>query len=252
MYADGAPDTGLRNSGIAGGAGFTYKGLSVDVVYTKQNGAVGSSSMSASACTAVGLANPAACQGAKMVSGTISDDSAWTVGAKYTFDLGGGWKNDGPSAKFTVFGGYQHTEMTNPTDPVLGGTTLGGYVLGAVNNTNFDTAKILQTAWAGAKYELGPWSFTGAYYHADQNSWLTGPAGKVVSCATNSKPSVGIAIPSNCSGNFNMGSFVVDYAFNKHFDVYAGVNYSTVDGGLSSGFLQDNSTLFMTGARLKF
>jgi hypothetical protein len=30
------------------------------------------------------------------------------------------------------------------------------------------------------------------------------------------------------------------------------VNYSTVDGGLSSGFLQTDSALFLTGMRLRF
>jgi predicted porin len=252
MYADGGADTGLQASGIAGGAGGTYKGFSVDVVYTKENGAVSASSLSAAQCAGLGLTNPA-CAGTKDLAATISDNAAWTVGAKYTFDLGGGWKDDGPGAKFTVFGGYQHVEMNNPTDPVAtGATTIGGYVLATVNNANFNTSKVLQTAWAGAKYELpSGWSFTGAYYHADQNSWVNSTG----SCAFNNAnhaPTVGIKIASNCSGNFDMGSFLVDYAFNKHFDVYAGVNYSVVDGGLSSGFLVDNSTLFMTGARLKF
>jgi predicted porin len=252
MYTDGSADNAIHTMGIAGGAGITWKGLSVDVVYTHEEGAVASTSMSAAQCAAIGLTQPA-CASTKVLSDTISDNTGWTVGAKYVLDLGGGWKDDGPGAKLTVFGGYQHVEMDNPTDPVKAGTTINGYVMGAVNNTNFDTAKILQTAWAGAKYELpSGWSFTGAYYYLDQNSWLTGPANAVKSCATNAKPAVGIAIPSNCSGNFNMGSFLVDYAFNKHFDVYAGMNYSTVDGGLSSGFLQTDSTLFMTGARLRF
>jgi predicted porin len=242
MYADGGKDTGLQNSGIAGGVGGSWKGLSVDVVYTKENGAVGASSLGTV---------PAGFPSDKSLAGTISDNAAWTVGAKYTFDLGGGWKDDGPGAKFTVFGGYQHVEMTNPTDPVAAGsTTLNGYILATVNNANFNTSKVLQTAWAGGKYELpSGWSFTGAYYHADQNSWIN----SVGSCATTTaKVTVGQKVGSNCSGNFDMGSFLIDYAFNKHFDVYAGVNYSTVDGGLSSGFLQTESTLFMTGARLKF
>jgi len=45
---------------------------------------------------------------------------------------------------------------------------------------------------------------------------------------------------------------VVDYRFNKHFDVYAGVNYSAIDGGLASGYLANNDTSVVTGARLKF
>jgi len=45
---------------------------------------------------------------------------------------------------------------------------------------------------------------------------------------------------------------VIDYQFNKHLDVYAGVNYSTIDGGLASGYLANNNTSIVTGARLKF
>ena len=54
------------------------------------------------------------------------------------------------------------------------------------------------------------------------------------------------------AGTVNDGSFVVDYQFNKHFDVYAGVNYSAIDGGLASGYLANNNTSVVTGARLKF
>jgi predicted porin len=247
MYSVGSEDTAIHTSGIAGGVGATWRGLSVDVVYTKENGAVSSSSLSASQVTAL----PAGFSVDKSLNATISDNEAWTVGAKYTFNLGGGgWKDDGPGAKFTIFGGYQHVDMNNPSDPLVGNhTTLSGYRMVNINNTNFQTTKELVTAWTGAKYEIGPWSFTGAYYHLDQNSWLA-KAGDCTKAAAS--VTAGIKIGANCAGNFNMGSFLVDYAFNKHFDVYAGVNYSTVDGGLSSGFLQTDSTLFMTGARLKF
>src|SRR5262249_14771293 len=133
--------------------------------------------------------------------------------------------------KLTIYAGYQVVDMDNPNDPVrVGATTVGGYVLGAVNNVNFDTTKVLTTFWTGAKYELpSNWAFVAAYYHLDQNSWLTG-VGRTA-CTFN--PALGFAGHSaNCSGNFNMGSFLIDYTFNKYFDVYAGVNYSTVDGGL--------------------
>ena len=45
---------------------------------------------------------------------------------------------------------------------------------------------------------------------------------------------------------------MVDYQFNKHFDVYAGVNYSTIDGGLASGYLANNNTSVVSGVRVKF
>jgi predicted porin len=246
MYADGGQDTSIHGSAIASGAGFTWKGLSVDGIYSKENGAIRSSIPSLLT------------YGSKSVSATATDITDVTVGAKYTFDLGGGWKDDGPGAKFTVFGGYQHSSSANPTDDIhIGDTTIGGYQFVSVNNRAFMTDKVLQTAWVGGKYELpSGWSFTGAYYHLDQNSFVAGSSTSTTTknCATATATFTGpgFAIGSNCAGNFNMGSFLVDYAFNKHFDVYGGVNYSTVDGGLKSGFLQDESFLFMSGIRLRF
>jgi predicted porin len=251
MYADGGPDTSIHTGAVAGGAGFTWKGLSVDGVYTKENGAIRSSTPS----TAVGLPF-----GDKTLSAVATDISAWTAGAKYTFDVPGlsGWidggcglKDDCAGAKLTIFGGYQRSDSANPTDLIhVGETTVGGYTFGSADNNFFTTDRILQTAWVGAKYDLPTgWSFTGAYYHFDQNSFISD--GKT--CAQKSAAvTTGNKAGSNCSGNLDMGSFLVDYAFNKHFDVYGGVNYSTVDGGLASGNLQDNSFLFMTGMRLRF
>jgi predicted porin len=250
MYADGGQDTALHGSGIAGGAGFTWKGFSADAVYTKENGAIRSSTPTALTF------------GDKSIAAAATDISAWTVGAKYTFDVGGlgswkdggcGLKDDCGGAKFTIFGGYQRSDSANPTDLIhVGDTTVGGYVFSTVNNSPFVTDKILQTAWVGGKYELpSGWSFTGAYYHLDQNSFVSNAGNcAATTAATAGKP--GFHTGSTCSGNFEMGSFLVDYAFSKHFDIYSGVNYSTVDGGLKSGFLQDNSFLAMSGFRLRF
>ncbi len=56
-----------------------------------------------------------------------------------------------------------------------------------------------------------------------------------------------------CSGDLNWESFVVDYTFNKHFDVYAGVSTSNVAGGYANGFTHDKETTnAITGLRLKF
>src|ERR1700751_4652205 len=115
--------------------------------------------------------------------------------------------------------------------------------MGVVKNTNVYTAKILQTAWAGAKYELpSGWSFTGAYYHYDQDSFLassgTTSQGTVSNCQQASAAvTTGKKVGANCAGTLNSASFMVDYQVNKHFDVYGGVQFSEVDGGLSSGFL---------------
>ncbi len=250
MYSNGGQDTGIQNGAYGFNVGGSYKGLSIDAYYAKERGAVSVAPLSAGDISS-GIS-------ASTLSGTISDNETWSVQGKYTFDLGGyGLKDDGaPGAKLTLYAGYENVTLSNPDDGVaVGATVNGGYVLGKVNNTNFATDRVEQIFWTGAKYEIGQWSFTGAYYHDEQNSWLTGAtAATGKSCADN-KPaanSIGIKIASNCSGALDAGSFMVDYQFNKHFDVYSGVQFGEVSGGKASGFLNDNWTTVMTGARLKF
>ena len=50
----------------------------------------------------------------------------------------------------------------------------------------------------------------------------------------------------------NQGSFLIDHAFNKHWDAYAGISYKENGGGLNSAYLNDNMATFVTGVRLKF
>ena len=66
----------------------------------------------------------------------------------------------------------------------------------------------------------------------------------LVGCSTN--------VSSFCSGSLNVVSFVADYVFNKHFDIYAGLEYSKVNGGLSSGYMNTWNIDPMAGARYSF
>ncbi|MGA7324330.1 MAG: porin [Rhodomicrobium sp.] len=242
MYSDGGNATGIFNGAYAGNVGATWKGFSVDAVYTKERGAV-----SASNSTSLPF-------GSNQLVATLSDNEIWQVDGKYVWDLGGGYKDEGPGSKITFYGGYVHIDQANPSggysaNPV----TIGGYGLATVTTNNFATDKVLETAWAGAKYEVGPWAFTGAYYHVSQNSFLTGAH---ATACTNAPTFVsGVKVDghsSNCSGDFDQVAGLVDYTFNKHFDVYAGVTWQDISGGLASGYINTDNTFFMTGMRLKF
>jgi hypothetical protein len=46
---------------------------------------------------------------------------------------------------------------------------------------------------------------------------------------------------SQCAGTLDAASLVVDWRFARHVDVYAGVMYSQVTGGLASGFIVNNT-----------
>ncbi len=230
MYSDGGPDTGIFGQAYGFDAGGAYGGFAVDAIYQNVSDVVSASAASATTLKAV-----------------ISDNESWSVQGKYAYEFGDGLKDGAAAAKLTFYGGYENISFANPDrNPALfiGQTTVGGYLISAVTLNPFQTDKVLQLAWTGAKVELpSGWSFTGAYYHIEQNAFL----GAV------NKPAAGtIQKAANTSGAYNDGSFVIDYRFNKHFDVYAGVNYSALDGGLSAGYLNNSQTTVATGVRLKF
>jgi predicted porin len=162
-------------------------------------------------------------QGNGLVAATVSDNTVFQVGARYTI---GPWK---------LFGGYEHIDFANPNNPLnVGAFVTGGFIAGAVNNTNFTTDKILQTAWIGAKYSITPaLDITGAYYHEWQNSFVNS-SNLTGTCST--------ASASSCSGTLDAVSLVVDWRFARHMDMYAGVMWSQVQNGLANGFLQVNGT----------
>jgi len=255
MYSGGGPDTAMFGGGYGFDAGAAYRGISIDTVYTREYSAVSSSSIKPSAtCPGAGCAG-------NVLAGTVTDGEAWSIMAKYALDLGGS-KDEGSITRLSFFAGYVHIDLANPQDPVAAGSaTIGGYELLTVNNQPYapGSSKVLQTAWTGARYELpSGLSFTAAYYRLGQNAYLTSAAAGKNTCAfitAGNKATaayVGNTVASNCAGDLNQVSFLVDYQLNKHFDVYSGISYSEVAGGLASGFLNSSTTAFVSGLRLKF
>jgi predicted porin len=238
MYTQGGDDQPLHGSSYNLDLGATWQGLTVDATYLKQHGATFAFAYAPGGC---GTAATPSCS---TLNGTAFDSSEIAVGAKYTFELG---KGSSLPAKLTFSGAYAYTTVGNRNDPLtVGTTTIGGYAFGAINNNSFGTDKVLQTLWVGANYELANgWTFTGVYYHGDQGSYVThfGPV-TVGKCTGTSS--------ANCAGTTYTVSGVVDYRFDKHFDVYGGISYSRVSDGLANGYLSDNSTLAMSGIRLRF
>ena len=240
MYSDGSQDAQLHGDLVAGNIGGTYHGFSLDALYTNEKGAV-----NAQLGTLTGA-------DINQLYYFLTNNEAYSFMGKYTFDFGGGFKDEGPTSKLTLFAGYNHTDQTN-AGGALGssaGSTIGGYQL-TYNNVNLLSTRTLETEWAGAKYEMGPWAFTGAYYHVSQDAFKEANyfKGTTGGCAVNAFA---------CAGDTSTASFLVDYSFNKHFDVYAGVSYSTISGGLAaSSFSNDpyeatDNTTVVTGMRLKF
>ena len=213
VQARNGGNSGTGNA-FEGNIGFDYMGFSMDFVGGKIYDAVASSPLG----LGIGV-NPAVAIGNGQLGITVSDNTVFQVAARYTI---GPWK---------LFGGYEHINFANPNNPLVPGAFLqGGFIASTVNNTNFPTDKVLQTAWVGVRYAITPaLDVTGAYYHEWQNQY--DPAANC-SLGTNS---------SKCAGTLDAVSFVVDWRFARHVDLYAGVMWSQVNGGLASNFIVDRA-----------
>jgi hypothetical protein len=234
QYSAGGNDTELQGYGVGANVGGTYKGVSVDAYYTKENGAVNLDS-----ATAINYTNT--------FKYTISNNEAWGVSGKYVYELGGGFK-DAPASKLTFFGGFVSVDSTNPDHAqsyYSGYNTIGGNNLTTASwATAYNSDRVIQTGWAGASYETGPWTFSVAYYHENQNSFYGTKTGATTKTLTN-------------GGDLDWESLLADYKINKHFDVYAGVSFDQFSGawvknagGTPMAFTDDVNVV--TGVRLKF
>jgi predicted porin len=238
MYSSGGQDTGVIGKAYAADFGVTYNGFSVDAVYENINSAVNLRS------SFDNQANPVPTPG---LAAYISDDTSYNLMGKYTFEFG----DTGAKDKVTVFAGYSHIQKAH--GDYTSGNAQGNYPISV--GIDINNAAVYSMEWIGAKYARADgWNFTGAVYHVNQNSWTIGltPTGNQgLGCSV-----AGLL----CSGDFYEASVVTDYVFNKHYDVYAGVNWSEVTDGLASGFPgttvgtsgSENQTTVMFGLRVKF
>lgn len=238
MYSSGGQDTGLLGKSYGVNVGGTYGALSVDAVYLNEKGAVNLRSSFDNA------ANPVPSPG---LAAYISDDTSYNLMGKYTFELG----DPSQKSKLTLYAGYSHIQKSH--GDYNGGNAQGDYPISV--GININNAAVYNMEWLGAKYVLpSGWNFTAAAYHVSQNSWTIG-------LGTTGTENLGCSAAGLlCSGTFTEGSFVTDYMFNKHYDVYGGINWSNVTDGLANGFQgttvgtsgSESQTTVMFGLRVRF
>ena len=163
---------------------------------------------------------------------TLSDNTSGLILLRYTFD------------SLKLYGGFEYILFRNPTDAYPQGfTTIGGYYVlpGYVTSTAYDNNKILRVFWTGAKYAVRDnIDVAGAYYHYYQNDYNTSPCtdgGLSASC---------------CHGTLNALSAMIEYRPTKRLDLYAGVLWSQVTGGLASGYLYHQNFGPTAGLRFQF
>ncbi len=217
--------------------------LSVDAIYSRFRDSV-SVALAPGSNNAFGVAIPPFLP--QTLTATISDNEAVMLVAKYT---------NGP---LKVYAGYEHFRFMAPSDPQTAFTDISGSFLcqgcAAFNNTNINNTafgvnglgnRVLQIMWTGAKYAVtDDLDVIGAYYHYIQNSFFGTPAGGRAFCSDSSH--------SQCAGTYDAISAAVDWRFAPKWDLYFGMMFNQVHGGLGFGFLQHSNIDPTAGLRFRF
>lgn len=223
--------------------GGDFYGFSVDAIYAYARDAVKLSAYGA-------LAGPPAGDPTDTLKANLADISAGVLAAKYKWNA------------LTLFGGYEYSQLSNPTDAwALNAEAAKSYVdplnggfPGVIQANAYPNPEHLQVLWLGAKYGvLSNLDVAAGYYYEWQNNYSA--AG--TNCGPNTTPAITGATPqgaanSACSGNTEAVSGMIDWRPVKRLDVYAGVMYTKVAGGMANGFIQNNNTAFTTGLKLAF
>jgi predicted porin len=202
--------------------GAEFGGFSIDALWGVVHGEVAAASLSAAQAATLPVGSLAA---------TVSDNTGYSVQMSY---------NAKEYFPVKLYAGWERIKYNNPEHPIPAGSIdIGGYLLSATNNTAFGIQKIFVISWIGARWSVTPeFELTLAGYGYNQKSFAAN------GCSDRSA--------SSCAGQLHDISLVADYHFTKRFDSYAGVNYSTVQDGLASGFLFTNDWTPMVGVRFNF
>jgi predicted porin len=237
---------------LGGEFGGDYGKFSGDLVFQHYNQAIsvlnpllGAQSLTQPYQSTINSINTNQISGANIIDpnnteyGIVTDNTAIMLAMKYTID------------PFKFYAGYEHIQQFNPENPLgVGASAQGGYLLSGVEDNNLDRPKIVQIWWTGVKYTLPTHTdLTGAWYHQQQNDFRLPP-----DC------SVTAGFRASCAGTLNEFSLYADHHFTKRFDVFAGIAYSDVGGGLAIAiphgpgvpYLNKNNTAPTLGARLTF
>jgi predicted porin len=240
------------------GGGLSYMGLDVDGLVGYYHQASTVSALSAAQLTAsqssytnnvfgsaAVLGPVGSLSSANLAATSVADATGGAIGAKYTWN------------QFKFFAGWSHIILHNPANPVGVGANndQGGYVLNVVANNAYFRAKLLDTEWVGVKYAYdAKTDIIAEYEHVNQNGY--GSAAALTTCGLATiNPATGSATglrSSSCSGSIDSGSLVVDYHFTKRFDIYGGVFFEHLNGGLASAYFYTSQFSPTVGARFTF
>jgi predicted porin len=167
------------------------------------------------------------------VAVTFTDTKAYMLAARYKI------------ADLFFAAGWQHQEIKDPSNPGSDATltNIYGYLVGQVitNSLNIGGAEMtkkLDIYWVGANYNITKeFNVAASYYNLKQNDFSNGTSA---------------ANPKDASGTGKFGSVLLDYRFNKAFDLYAGLMTTNYSDGLAAGLPLGSNTAYGFGARYAF
>ena len=146
------------------------------------------------------------------LNGIVTDNNAMMLAVKYKWN------------RFRFYAGYEYIWQNNPSNPLgVGASDQGGYVLSSVEDNNLDSEKLVNIWWAGTKYAVDPKTdVTFAWYQQRQNDFRIPP-----------ECSASAGFRASCAGTLNETSLYADHHLTKRFDLFGGLAYSYVTGGLA-------------------
>ena len=222
--ADCTPESAHNNAyGYDLGGG--YHRFSIDFVYQHYNQAIsvlnpllGPQSLTQSYQSTTDSINTNPITGDNLIAttntvyGIVTDNRAIMGAAKYTWE------------RFKLYAGYEYIRQDNPKNPLgIGASDQGGYDLSGVEDNNLDSPKHVQIWWTGGKYAIdSKTDITLSWYHQLQNDFRV-----PTTCSADA------GFRASCAGTLNEESLFADRHITKRFDVFAGIAYSYVKGGLA-------------------
>lgn len=237
--------SGARGRALQANVGFERGPLALAASYSSIHDGIAASPLTTNATGTLSAAQKAALAQAgfsetNSLSATVSDVNTWMVNASYRIQ------------KVTLLTGYEHIRYSNPASPLtehgivsgLGAIVgLGGYDM-LTNSSAYPRDRTLQIMWAGARYaatrrlEID----MGAYLEL-QNNYSTDKA--LAGCSSS-------VVSSQCSGHMIALSGVAVYKAVKHIDLYGGVTWSKIGGGMANGYLSTDNLEPTAGVRISF
>jgi predicted porin len=232
--------------------GGDWNGFSVDAVYAYDKDAV--------KLGAYGGVPPAP-DAPDTLKATLADVNAGVVGVKYKWQA------------LTLYGGYEYARLSTPSGlgtsiPVGDTYTLNGGYPGVIQANAFVDPEILQVFWLGGKYGLlSNLDLAVGYYHEWQNTYDATPnkaTNGTTYCGAFSSQTGGKnvvttggaigqgTVKGDCAGHTDAVSAMLDWRPVKRIDLYTGVMFSQVAGGMASGYIHTENTSFTSGVRIAF